>query len=133
MSGDWVDSNRMRDGLHDTHVISKRQPSKAKKRTPAFPPKYDPTQLRGAEIPNHKITTKSIVPKGTAPDEPAMIRKKLSKKTTANITVGRAVAVMKALLRRSVPPREAYTRLEMYPLTLKIRTLACGFAVQSLL
>lgn len=53
--------------------------------TPCLEPKYAPIADRGAEIPNQRSTISSMVPKGTAPEEPAMSSDKLSKKTIANI------------------------------------------------
>lgn len=46
---------------------------------------------RGAEIPNHSTTISNIVLKGTAPDEPATRRDKLSKNTIANMKLNEAV------------------------------------------
>ena len=78
-----------------------------KPHTPCFDPKYDPIDESGAEIPNHSRTIKSIVPKGTAPDEPAAIRKKFSRNTMAKTMVGRTVAAMKVFFLLSVPPKDA--------------------------
>lgn len=92
---------------YNVYLSKQRSRSIVERHTPAWPPKKLPSHESGAEIPNQRTTTKSIVPKGTAPDEPATMRKKFSKKTIANIMVGSAVAVTNAILRRSVPPIDA--------------------------
>ena len=58
-------------------------------------------------MPNHNKTINRIVPKGTAPDEPAAMRKKFSRNTIAKTTAGRTVAVINVFFFRSVPPNEA--------------------------
>ena len=63
-------------------------------------------------MPNHSRTINNMVPNGTAPEDPANRRKKLSMNMTAKTTVGRTVAVMNAFFFASVPPRDLYTRLE---------------------
>lgn len=72
------------------------------------------------------------LPKGTAPEDPATRRQRLSKKTMMKIKLrmeyeihlytkqrmpylGRTVAVRNEFFLRFVPPKEAYTRLEKYP------------------
>jgi len=68
-------------------------------------------------MPNQRNTINNKVPNGTAPEEPAMIKNRFSRNTMANITVGRIVAVRNANFLFSVPPKDACTRLAIYPLT----------------
>lgn len=58
-------------------------------------------------MPNHRTAINNIVPKGTAPDEPAIRRNRFNRKMIVKTTVGSAVAVMNAFFLRLVPPREA--------------------------
>jgi len=74
---------------------------------PCLEPKYAPMADSGAEIPNQSTTIRSIVVNGTAPDEPAMIRKRLRRNTTIKMNDGKTVAVKNAFFLRSVPPRDA--------------------------
>ena len=57
-------------------------------------------------MPNQSRTIKSMVPKGTAPDDPFIQRKRLRRNMIPNTIVGRTVAVMNAFFFASVPPRD---------------------------
>lgn len=52
--------------------------------TPCLAPTKKPMAVRGALIPNQRMTIINIVPKGTAPDDPAKTRKRSKRKTTTN-------------------------------------------------
>ena len=67
--------------------------------TPCFAPKYAPMAERGAEIPNQSTTISNIVPNGTAPEEPAIRRDRLSRKTMAKINLDKALSVQSRLRR----------------------------------
>jgi hypothetical protein len=54
-------------------------------RTPCLDPKYEPTAESGAEMTNHNRMITSIVPNGTAPDEPAEMRKRFRRNTIAKM------------------------------------------------
>jgi len=74
---------------------------------------------------------KRNLPNGTAPEDPAVSKKKFSRRTIVKISlliavnkcrqcristnVGKAVAVTIAFFFRFVPPRVTYARLEKYP------------------
>ena len=63
-------------------------------------------------MPYHKIAMKSIVPKGTAPEDPAVRRNTFNKNMIVNTTVGKTIAVRSAFFLRFVPPSEVYSLLE---------------------
>ena len=106
MSGNWIHSNWMGNGLRVSYEFVLDE-IKHYQRTPCLEPKYAPIAERGAETPNQRSTIRSIVPEcakhtkltheslrhekhlpnGTAPEEPAVMRNKFNKKTTANMNL----------------------------------------------
>ncbi len=77
MARNGIDTNWMSNSLKR---IGKGTTTVRLRLTPCLEPKYAPMADRGAEIPNHKNTMVNIVPNGTAPDDPAMIRNKSRRK-----------------------------------------------------
>lgn len=88
------------------------------KTAPCLFPKRAPKKVNGAEMANHIRTIVSIVPKGTAPEDPAITRKRFRRKKTAKTSAGKRNAVRNVTLAGRSPPSEAYSRLETYPPTL---------------
>lgn len=66
-----------------------------------------PATVNGAEIRNHSAMIDRKVPKGTAPDDPPPIRKKLSRLRVAKRIVGKRVAVQSMFCFHACPPRDA--------------------------
>jgi hypothetical protein len=62
---------------------------------PFFIPYTDPATVSGADIKNHNAIIERSVPKGTAPDDPPPIRKKLRRLRVAKRIVGNRVAVQR--------------------------------------
>jgi hypothetical protein len=52
---------------------------------PCLEPKYEPIAESGAEMMNQSRMMTSIVPKGTAPDDPAEMRKRFRRNTIAKM------------------------------------------------
>jgi hypothetical protein len=92
LSWDLVDPDRMTDTLwyHNHHEHTWKDAYRYTL-TPCFFPITPPITVNGALIRNHSRTTKSMVPKGTAPEESAEIRKRFKRNMTMKINLSPSV------------------------------------------